>query len=126
VGLAASADEETLAVTSRWGKRLTVLDQDMKVRREVPLARDPHGVVLTSNGRATVAHAFGAHVSVVDLETGEVSGRALIHEERPKLLLAPGDDEPPFIRRRGTQAYTLVPLPDDEMALPLVLADPGD
>ena len=40
-----SADGKLLLVTSRWAKRLTVVDlQARKVMRQVPVGKSPHGV----------------------------------------------------------------------------------
>jgi YVTN family beta-propeller protein len=39
------ADGKTLLVTSRWSRRLTVIDTSTrKLLRQVPVGRSPHGV----------------------------------------------------------------------------------
>jgi YVTN family beta-propeller protein len=47
-----SADGKTLYVTSRWAKKLSVLDLTArKVVRQVPVGRSPHGVWTLDHAR---------------------------------------------------------------------------
>lgn len=75
-GLALGAGN-ALFVTSAYGRTLTALDaQSLAHRYSIPLAREPRGVAITSDGlRAFVTHAVGDAVSVVDLDGGS-SGEA--------------------------------------------------
>lgn len=69
VGLALSGDDATLVVTSGWGRTVTVLDAaSMEIRSERAVAREPRGVVVSSDGkRAFVSHVVGDKLDVVDL-----------------------------------------------------------
>jgi mono/diheme cytochrome c family protein len=69
VGLALSGDDATLVVTSGWGRTVTVLDAaSMEIRSEHAVAREPRGVVISSDGkRAFVSHVVGDKLDVVDL-----------------------------------------------------------
>ncbi|MCA9620435.1 MAG: hypothetical protein KC731_15540, partial [Myxococcales bacterium] len=111
-----------LAVTSRWGQSLTLFDRDdtMKRQRVVGLPRDPQAVVVTEAGKAVVSHAFGGRLSLVDLKTGERRERKLTRRE--KMDGASVD----HIDRIGNQAFVLVPLGQDDFALPNVMVDAGD
>jgi mono/diheme cytochrome c family protein len=141
-GLALSADDAKLVVTSAWGSALTVIDAaTFDVKRVVPLARDPRGVLIEGSGTAFVGHVVGATLSVVDL--GEAHG-------------SDGSDPPPTIdlgarkstplaqpadrlaKRTGSQGYALVsvslPAPAEiaggtapsRILVPMVSVDPGD
>jgi mono/diheme cytochrome c family protein len=70
VGLALSADDKTLVVTSGWGKAVTVLDAaSMEVRAEHAVAREPRGVVVSTDGaRAFVSHVVGSTLDVIALD----------------------------------------------------------
>ncbi len=70
VGLALSPDERTLVVTSAWGKAVTVLDAvSFELRAEHAVAREPRGVVVSSDGnRAFVAHMVGGTLDVIALD----------------------------------------------------------
>jgi DNA-binding beta-propeller fold protein YncE len=75
-GLALGAGN-VLFVTSAYGRALTALDaESLAVRFSVPLAREPRGIAVTSDGRrAFVTHAVGDAISVVDIDGGS-SGEA--------------------------------------------------
>ena len=74
VGIAASPNDETLFVTSGWGRALTALDaKALNKAYEVPLAREPRSIVVTDDGAyAYVSHAVGARASKVDLRARTV------------------------------------------------------
>lgn len=70
VGLALSPDEDTVVVTSGWGRVVTVLDAaSYAVRAEHAVAREPRGVVVSADGkRAFVSHVVGNKLDVIALD----------------------------------------------------------
>ena len=135
VGLAATSGGDVV-VTSRWGQRVTVMvgDAGMATTHEHALARDPFGVAVVGKGDAEtifVSHAFGAKVSVVALNNDKMLKDDKVMEQHLTSVqkiergtkLEPAPDV--VVRRRATQAYGLVPR-EDELWLPLVMADPGE
>ena len=70
VGLALSPDEDTVVVTSGWGRAVTVLDAaSYAVRAEHAVAREPRGVVVSADGRrAFVSHVVGNKLDVIALD----------------------------------------------------------
>jgi DNA-binding beta-propeller fold protein YncE len=69
-GMALTPDGKTLLVASRWGQSLSGHETQGEMRRrfELPLSRDPYGVVASSDGkRAFVSHVSGGQLSVIDL-----------------------------------------------------------
>ena len=85
VGIALSADDATLLVTSGWGHALTAFDtRTLHKNFEVPLAREPRSVVVSDDGAfAYVSHAVGAHASKVDLRARAVEEVSL-HQSDPE------------------------------------------
>lgn len=71
-GLAVTPSGDVL-VTSTWGRALTALDgRTLAVKWQVPLAREPRGVVVSADGaRAWVSHLIGDALSVVALGATE-------------------------------------------------------
>jgi hypothetical protein len=71
-GLAVSKDEATAFVTSAWSHRVSAVDlRKKKVRWSIDVAREPRGVVATSDGKALyVTHLVGAELTKIeDLES---------------------------------------------------------
>jgi mono/diheme cytochrome c family protein len=119
----AAANDGSVVVTSRWGQRLTVLDASFASQREVALPRDPYAVSVNRKGMATVSHAFGGRVSVVDIRTGKVRPLRMVEQQTVTLSV---DDEPALVERIGTQAYAAVAIDDGSVAIPFTAVDPGD
>jgi mono/diheme cytochrome c family protein len=69
VGLAITPDNQTLLVTSGWGRTLTAFSLPTGDRRfAVDLPREPRSVVVSEDGsKAFIAHAVGSAVSAVSL-----------------------------------------------------------
>jgi DNA-binding beta-propeller fold protein YncE len=134
-GVALSADDAKLVVTSSWGSALTVFDgATLAPQRVVPLPRDPRGVLVDDDGTAFITHLVGARMSVVDLgneSSDPVAINLSAHKASPKSevkdMLAP---------RTGSQGYALakVSLPakavntagPSRVLAPMVSVDPGD
>jgi DNA-binding beta-propeller fold protein YncE len=138
-GLALSADDAKLVVTSGWGSALTVLDAaTLDVKRVVALPREPRGVLVDDAGTAFVGHLVGAKMSVVDLDEGQGSDPAGTIDlgVRKSTPLAQVDDR--LAERTGSQGYALVSVALPVMAgvaeasvprrilAPMVSVDPGD
>ena len=70
VALAANRQRDEIAVVSRWGRTLSVIDaRRMEQRLSVELGRDPSAVALSKDGRrAFVSHVAGGLLSIVDLD----------------------------------------------------------
>jgi len=138
-GLALSADDAKLVVTSAWGSALTVLDAaTFDVKRVVPLPRDPRGVLIDEAGTAFVGHLVGAKMSVVDLGEGQWSDPPATIDlgvRKATPLAQPGDR---LAERTGSQGYALVSVALPATAgiaeatvprrilFPMVSVDPGD
>ena len=138
-GLALSADDAKLVVTSAWGGALTVLDaRTLDVKRVVPLPRDPRGVLVDEAGTAFVGHLVGAKMSVVDLGEGEGTdpGPPIDLGARKATPLGQLGDR--LAERTGSQGYALVSVALPAMAgateasvpsrilFPMVSVDPGN
>jgi hypothetical protein len=131
-GLALSADDAKLVVTSAWGSALTVFDAaTLAVERVVPLERDPRDV-LVEGGAAFVSHLVGAKLSVVDL-AGNDPPAVVDLSARKSTPLA--DLAERSAKRTATQGYALtrVALPGrageigpPRILVPMVSVDPGD
>ncbi|MDB4936039.1 MAG: Surface antigen protein [Labilithrix sp.] len=127
-GLALSADDKTLVVTSAWGSAVTVFDADsFVVRAEHAVAREPRGVVVSSDGkRAFVSHVVGDKLDVVSLD-GATDAKA-------KKSLAVDGVEKIFARHMGTtdqkraacQGFALARAETGRVFAPHVLAFTGD
>jgi len=130
VGLALSGDDQTLVVTSGWGKAVTVLDGGtLEVRAEHAVAREPRGVVVSANGkRAFVSHVVGNSLDVIDLEAGAADGK------KAKKALGVDGVEQIFGRHMGSidqgrvacQGFALVRAESGRIFAPHVLAFTGD
>ena len=63
-GMAVSADEKTLLVSSAWDGKVSAIDlPTMRVRWSVPVAREPRGIAITSTGVAYVNHLVGRELT---------------------------------------------------------------
>jgi mono/diheme cytochrome c family protein len=130
VGLALSSDDTTLVVTSGWGRAVTVLDtQSMTVRAEHMVAREPRGVVVSSDGkRAFVSHVVGDKLDVIALDERE-PGSA-----KAKKALAVDGTEQFFSRGMGNneqkraacQGFALARAESGRIFAPHVLVFTGD
>lgn len=74
IAMALAADD-TVLVSSGWGRRLTALALgDLGPRYEVRLPREPRSVVVSDDGKtAFVSHAVGSAMSAVDLGAGHAT-----------------------------------------------------
>jgi len=98
IGLAATADDKNVLVTSGWGKALTALNAEtLAPSFGVDLPREPRAVVVDDSGeRAFVSHAVGAKLSVIDLTEGGA------HEVRS--VDTSVTTATPFVARNGNSA----------------------
>ena len=132
VGLALSGDDTTLVVTSGWGRAVTVLDAStMEVRAEHAVAREPRGVVVSSDGkRAFVSHVVGMTLDVIALD----GTTPFTKEKKAKKALGVDGVEQVFGRRMGVadqqrsacQGFALARSDSGRIFAPHVLAFTGD
>lgn len=101
-GLASTPDDNTLLVTSAWGRRLSAFKTaDLSPSFDVELPREPRAVLVDDDGqRAFVAHVVGATMSVVDLTTDK-------HDVRPIDLRVKRADRNTSKLRGGCQGFAL-------------------
>jgi len=144
MGLALTADQKTLLVTTRWEPGLSVLDAaDMKLRHALELPRDPVSVIASADGkRAFVTHAAGGVMSVVELEgSPDKPGAPVAHTKpvvtsqflhRPfEMMKPPPKTSIPMKTRRatvkheriGSQGFVLARA-DNKIFAPLVTVEP--
>jgi mono/diheme cytochrome c family protein len=135
--LARSKRSDLVAVTSAWGRMLTVLDGDSFGRRfSVELPRDPRAVLIDDAGqRAFVSHGVGGVISVVRLDGERHEARQMDVRigERGRDLVGRIDNR----SREAGQGYALAAVqlgsvPDDgksaggfRVLAPMVSVDPG-
>ena len=132
VGLALSGDDSTLVVTSGWGKTVTVLDaQSLEVRAEHAVAREPRGVVVSTDGkRAFVSHVVGSTLDVIALDGTTPFGK----EKKARTTLGVDGIEGVFGRqamsgeqpRVACQGFALARADSGRVFAPHVLAFTGD
>lgn len=124
----AGDDQERIAVTSGFGRTLTILDaSDFTVEKAVDLPRDPRAVV-AGGGRVFVSHAASAAVSVVDPETGIVAPVDLLGGQKPAgqsfaRTSAVSDAKPAL---RGSQGFSIATDGAGRLFAPMVVVDPGE
>lgn len=124
IGLALSPDDATLAVTSGWGAKLTVLDaRGFDRKAEHALAREPRAAVFSGDGRRVfVSHAVGEALDVVSLEGGTPQSLSLAGVEESF-----GDEDETFDRKRAAcQGFTLARTEAGRVLAPHVLVFTGD
>jgi mono/diheme cytochrome c family protein/cytochrome c553 len=136
VGLALSPDEQTLVVTSGWGRAVTVLDATtLEVRAEHAVAREPRGVVVSADGkRAFVSHVVGDKVDVLSLDGTSLGKDPKTGAARAKQSLAVNGTEQVFGRHMGAaeqsraacQGFALARAETGRVFAPHVLAFTGD
>jgi len=154
IGIAASADDATLVVSTGWGRALVAFDgKTLAERFSAPLPREPRSVVVSDDGKtAFVSHAVGAQMSSVDLEgakhtvasldlhgrTPDASRRATAAKRAAMLKkagklgnVAPTPDEEdndPRSRRPSCQGFALAKSSAvaGRIFAPQVMVDPGD
>ena len=135
VGLALSADDTTLVVTSAWGKAVTVLDAaSLEVRAEHAVAREPRGVVVSTDGkRAFVSHVVGGTLDVIALDGTTPFGRD--KDKKARKALSVDGIEQVFGRRMmgsgeqkrvACQGFALARSDSGRVFAPHVLAFTGD
>ena len=121
LGLALTADEGNVLVTSGWGRSLASYDAkgEMGKAWEVELPREPRGVVVSADGvHAFVAHAAGGIASIVDLRAHSVATTAT------HLELSPTDAADNGSLRTSGQGFALAKM-GDRVLLPQVLVETG-
>lgn len=134
VGLALSGDDATLVVTSAWGRTVTVLDGNtFEKRAEHAVAREPRGVVVSSDGkRAFVSHVVGSALDVISLETAP-GADATATTKAKKTLVVDGSEQ--FFgrhmgsgdqKRAACQGFALARTETGRVFAPHVLAFTGD
>lgn len=138
VGLALSADDKTLVVTSAWGNAVTVLDaSSMEVRAEHAVAREPRAVVLSADGKhAFVSHVVGSSLDVIavdaDAAVVDAKGRKGKRGERTLAVdgveqVFGGEDDGSFDQKRvACQGFALARAKTGRVFAPHVLVFTGD
>jgi mono/diheme cytochrome c family protein len=136
VGLALSPDEQTLVVTSGWGRTVTVLDATtLEVRVEHAVAREPRGVVVSADGkRAFVSHVVGDQVDVLSLDGSSLGKDPKTGAAKSKQALRVNGIEEVFGRHMGAgeqsraacQGFALARAENGRVFAPHVLAFTGD
>jgi len=136
VGLALSPDEQTLVVTSGWGHAVTVLDAtSLEVRTEHDVAREPRGVVVSSDGkRAFVSHVVGDKLDVLSLDGTPLGKDPKTGAAKAKKSLGVDGVEQVFGRHMGAadqnraacQGFALARAETGRIFAPHVLAFTGD
>jgi DNA-binding beta-propeller fold protein YncE/mono/diheme cytochrome c family protein len=132
-GLALSADDSKLVVTSAWGGALTVFDaRTLDTAHVVPLARDPRDVIVEGD-TAFVSHVLGAKLSLVDVaRTDPTVVDVMDLSARKATPLAQEADK--VAPRSASQGYSIVrvSLPGraakagpPRILVPMVSVDPG-
>jgi mono/diheme cytochrome c family protein len=133
VGLALSGDDQTLVVTSGWGRAVTVLDAgSMEIRAEHAVAREPRGVVVSSDGkRAFVSHVVGNELDVIDLvrdggvtDTKATKAKASLAVDGFERIF--GRFAPSEQKRVACQGFALARAESGRVFAPHVLAFTGD
>jgi mono/diheme cytochrome c family protein len=129
VGLALSADDKTLVVTSAWGRAVTVLDaESMSVRVEHAVAREPRAVVIAADGKhAFVSHVVGSALDVIALDAapGAAARKTLAVDGVEEVLgrhMAGSFDQ----KRVACQGFALARAETGRIFAPHVLAFTGD
>jgi mono/diheme cytochrome c family protein len=136
VGLALSPDEQTLVVTSGWGHAVTVLDAtSLDVRAEHSVAREPRGVVVSSDGKkAFVSHVVGDKLDVLSLDGSSLGKEPKTGAAKTKKSLGVDGVEQVFGRHMGAseqtraacQGFALARAETGRIFAPHVLAFTGD
>jgi DNA-binding beta-propeller fold protein YncE/mono/diheme cytochrome c family protein len=141
-GVALSADDAKLVVTSAWGRSLASYDAKSPMMRQasdVALPREPRSVVISDDGsKAFVAQAVGGQVSIVDLNLQRVvptETHATDENIKAAAKAAPAGAPASMFRfamfgTRGSscQGFALAKTedPGGRILVPQALVDPGD
>lgn len=75
IDVAVSPDESTVAVSSLWSRRLTLLDgqrEGLQTLHTIDLSFAPRSLMFLPAGPLVVADAFGGHLAIVDCATGTI------------------------------------------------------
>jgi len=125
VALALTPKEETLLVTSGWGRALEAFSTESRKKLfAVPLSREPRGVVVSRDGkRAFVAHAVGSTVSVVGLDKQAVTETIGLGGEDTGFSFGPTGKAKTHPRFVG-QGFAATRL-GDEILVPVTVSYPG-
>jgi mono/diheme cytochrome c family protein len=128
VGLALSGDDATLVVTSGWGRTVTVLDaESLAVRAEHAVAREPRGVVVSTDGkRAFVSHVVGDKLDVIALDgASDAKAKKSLAVDGVEQFFGRGmgDGEQ---KRAACQGFALARTETGRVLAPHVLAFTGD
>lgn len=133
IGLALGPDDASLVVTSAWGRMVSIVDMaKLEVKSEHPVAREPRGVVVSSDGkRAFVSHVVGSGLDVISLDGSPLPG-GKVPETKRKLGLdgtefvfgrhMAADDQ----ARQACQGFVLAKSEGGRIFAPHVLAFTGD
>ena len=140
IAIAATPDGRAVAVTSGWGRKVTVFDgATLAVKSSASVAREPRAIVIGDDGKtAYVSHAVGSLVSRVDLanaktdEIGLRGWRQGVPTESAKARSVPHarGTELPAVEEHETgeptcQGFALAKSAGRVFA-PQVAVDPGD
>lgn len=133
VGLALSADDKTLVVTSAWGKAVTVFDAaSMAVRAEHAVAREPRAVVISADGkRAFVSHVVGSPLDVITLDAASDDAKGVSKSKKALAVdgveMVVGRGMGVFDQNRAAcQGFALARAESGRVFAPHVLAFTGD
>lgn len=134
IGLALSPDGATLVVTSGWGRAVSVVDMaSFTTKTEIPVAREPRAVVVSSDGkRAFVSHVVGEGLDVIALDGNPIPGNKNPGDLTKKLVV--DGTELVFGRhmmtsdqaRASCQGFVLAKSDSGRIFAPHVLAFTGD
>lgn len=134
IGLALSPDGATLVVTSGWGRTVSVVDMaSFTTKTEIPVAREPRAVVVSSDGkRAFVSHVVGEGLDVIALDGNPIPGNKNPGDLTKKLVV--DGTELVFGRhmmttdqaRASCQGFVLAKSDSGRIFAPHVLAFTGD
>ena len=121
-GVARTADETKLVVSSAWGATLTVIDtKTFAISRTVPLPRDPRSITVTDDGLAFVSHSVGAKLSVVDLQKNEPAALIDLSTRKATPLLQDVDKD---AVRTASHGFALARI-EHRVLVPMTSVDPG-
>jgi len=120
-GIATTADDTKLVVSSAWGATLTVIDEKtFAISRTVPLPRDPRSVTV-DDGVAFVSHSVGAKLSAVDLRKNEPAALIDLSTRKVTPLIQEADKN---VVRTASQGFALARI-EHRVLVPMTSVDPG-
>ena len=120
-GIARTADETQLVVSSAWGATLSVIDtKTFAVARTVPLPRDPRSITV-EGGVAFVSHSVGAKLSAVDLQKND---RPVVIDLSTRKATPLLDADKKNGARTASHGFALARI-DHRVLVPMTSVDPG-